>query len=51
MSFLLMMTRHPEFVERAQNEIDSVLGSERLPNLDDRPNLPFVECVLKEVDR
>ncbi|PAV15713.1 cytochrome P450 [Pyrrhoderma noxium] len=51
MSFLLMMTRHPEFVERAQNEIDSVLGSERLPNLDDRPNLPFVECVLKEVYR
>ncbi|KAI5115931.1 hypothetical protein M0805_002081 [Coniferiporia weirii] len=50
-TFFLMMTCYPDVAERAQAEIDTVLGSEHLPTLDDRPRLPYVECILKEVLR
>lgn len=46
-----MMARHPEVVKKAQAEIDEVLGSEQLPTLKDRPNLPYIDCILKEVMR
>lgn len=50
-TFFLMMVRHPEVVERAQAEIDSVVGSHRLPNLDDREKLPYIDCIVKELLR
>jgi cytochrome P450 len=45
------MTLHPEVQKRAQFEIDSVVGPDRLPCLEDRPNLPYVEALLSEVLR
>lgn len=45
------MTRHPEIQKKAQEEIDSVVGKDRLPTLSDRDSLPYVECVIKEVLR
>lgn len=45
------MTLHPEVQERAQAELDRVVGSSRLPNFSDRSELPFVENVLMEVLR
>ncbi|EPS99055.1 hypothetical protein FOMPIDRAFT_1050962 [Fomitopsis schrenkii] len=50
-SFFLAMTLHPEVVRRAQDEIDRVIGNARLPDVDDRSSLPYVECVLTEVYR
>lgn len=50
-SFILAMTRYPEVFMKAQEEIDRVVGNERLPSLDDRASLPYLECVLKEVYR
>ncbi|CAE6462191.1 unnamed protein product [Rhizoctonia solani] len=38
-------------VAKAQAEVDRVLGQDRLPEMDDRELLPYVECVLKEVER
>ena len=49
--FFQMMAKYPEFVEQAQAEIDSVLNQERLPKLDDRKNLPIIDCIMKEVFR
>lgn len=51
MSFILGMTLHPEFQKKAQTEIDKVIGDQRLPTLADRPNLPYVNCIVKEVLR
>src|SRR5258708_36754278 len=51
MSFILGMTLHPESQKRAQAEIDRVIGAQRLPTLSDRPNLPYVTCIVKEVLR
>lgn len=45
------MTLFPEVQKRAQAEIHSVVGSDRLPSFADRPNLPYVEAVVKEVFR
>lgn len=43
------MVRYPEVYNRAQAEIDLVVGAERLPELDDRHSLPYLECILREV--
>lgn len=48
---MLMVTLYPDVAKKAQAEIDSVVGSERLPTLDDRPDLPYIDCILKEVFR
>ncbi|CAK5274366.1 unnamed protein product [Mycena citricolor] len=49
--FLLAMMLHPEVLARAQEEIDRVVGSDRLPTFSDRDSLPFVDAVLNEVYR
>ncbi|KAF8995974.1 cytochrome P450 [Cyathus striatus] len=49
--FLLALMNHPEVLRKAQQEIDTVVGSERLPSFEDRPNLPYLECVLNETYR
>jgi len=50
-SSFLAMTLHPETQRQAQEEIDRVIGSERLPTFDDRAQLPFLECILREIYR
>ena len=50
-TFFMMMARHPEVAAKAQEEIDRVIGSDRLPTLEDRKNLPYLECVIKEMYR
>jgi len=50
-TFVFAMVSHPEVFQKAQAEIDEVIGSRRLPNLSDRPSLPYLECVLKEMLR
>ncbi|TFK93396.1 cytochrome P450 [Polyporus arcularius HHB13444] len=49
--FFLAMLQHPEILHKAQKEIDTVIGTSRLPTLSDRPNLPYVEAVAMEVLR
>lgn len=46
--FLLVMLLHPEVQQRAQQEIDQVIGNDRLPSLQDREALPYVEAILLE---
>ncbi|PCH43251.1 cytochrome P450 [Wolfiporia cocos MD-104 SS10] len=50
-TFFLAMVLHPEVLKKAQEEIDQVVGAERLPDFPDREKLPYVECVVKEVYR
>ena len=45
------MLMHPDVQKRAQEELDRVVGTDRLPTLDDRKNLPFVNAVIMEVMR
>ncbi|KAG6831353.1 hypothetical protein H0H87_005498 [Tephrocybe sp. NHM501043] len=49
--FLLAMMAHPEVLAKAQKEIDSVVGSDRLPTFSDRPKLPYMEALMNETWR
>ncbi|KAG5724292.1 O-methylsterigmatocystin oxidoreductase [Termitomyces sp. T112] len=46
--FILAMVLHPECQRRAQEEIDVVIGRDRLPQFSDRASLPYVEAVWQE---
>ena len=48
---MLAMTLYPEVQARAQEEIDRVVGHDRLPDFSDRDNLPYVEAILMETLR
>ncbi|KAF8149693.1 cytochrome P450 [Mycena galopus ATCC 62051] len=50
-TFALAMLLHPDIQKKAQLEIDSVVGRDRLPTFDDRPSLPYITALLKEVLR
>ena len=45
------MVLHPGVQERAQAEMDRVVGSARLPDMGDRDALPYLEAVVMEVYR
>ena len=49
--FFLAMTIYPEIQKRAQDEIDSVVGRDRLPALQDREDLPYVSAICTELLR
>jgi cytochrome P450 len=51
MSLFLALLLHPEVQKKAQDEIDAVTGRLRFPNFEDRPRLPFVDALCKEILR
>ena len=52
MYFILAMVRHPEVARKIQAELDSVLGNaERLPRVDDRKYMPYVQSTVQELLR
>ncbi|KAH9959806.1 cytochrome P450 [Russula dissimulans] len=51
LTFFLAMVLHPDAQKRAQKEIDSVVGSGRLPDFDDEKSLPYVSAMVEEVLR
>ncbi|TFY55722.1 hypothetical protein EVG20_g9214 [Dentipellis fragilis] len=48
---VLALLLHPQVQRRAQKEIDTVVGRDRLPGYEDRQSLPYVEAVYREVLR
>jgi cytochrome P450 len=49
-AFLALVT-HPHVLDAAHEELDSVVGSKRVPTLADRPSLPYISALCKEVLR
>jgi hypothetical protein len=45
------MILYPECQKRAREEIDAVVGLDRLPELSDRESLPYLESVVQEAFR
>ena len=45
------MTLYPDVLRRAQEEIDRVIGPDRLPTFEDRKDLPYMEALIKETLR
>ena len=51
MTFFLMMMVNQEAQKKAQAEIDAVVGKDRLPTVDDRPLLPYLDAIFRETLR
>ena len=47
--FVLALLSYPEFQQRIQTEIDTVVGSSRMPNLVDYEKLPYLQAFINEV--
>ncbi|KAH6893742.1 cytochrome P450 98A3 [Coprinopsis sp. MPI-PUGE-AT-0042] len=50
-ALFLALTMYPKIQRKAQQEIDEVIGREKLPTFEDLENLPYVKAVIKEVTR
>ena len=50
-SFFLGLTRHRAYAQKAQAEIDAVIGNDQLPSMADRDRLPYCEALYLEVMR
>ncbi|KAK1140311.1 hypothetical protein N8T08_010514 [Aspergillus melleus] len=50
-TFFMAMALSPDVQRKAQDEIDRVVGTSRLPSLEDRNNLPYLDSLVKEVLR
>ncbi|XP_045142994.1 cytochrome P450 1B1 [Echinops telfairi] len=48
---LILFTRYPEVQARVQAELDQVVGRDRLPCMDDQPNLPYIMAFMYEAMR
>jgi cytochrome P450 len=50
-TFFLAMTMNPHVMQKAQEELDRVIGKDRLPTVADRENLLYIDALCKEVLR
>ncbi|KAF9045490.1 cytochrome P450 [Panaeolus papilionaceus] len=50
-SFVLAMLHFPHVMQKAQAELDLVIGHERMPEYEDRENLPYVNALVNETLR
>lgn len=45
------MTLFPDVLQKAQEEVDRVVGRDRLPEFSDRDDLPYIRALMKELFR
>lgn len=45
------MMIYPDVKSKAQAELDRVVGEDRFPTVADRPNLPYIDAIVKETFR
>ncbi|KAK8122217.1 hypothetical protein PG984_010887 [Apiospora sp. TS-2023a] len=49
--FQALIPSYPEIQRRAQAELDTVVGRDRLPSVEDEKHLPYCRAIIKEVER
>ncbi|XP_030290316.1 cytochrome P450 2J6-like [Sparus aurata] len=48
---LIYLIKNPDVQEKVHAELDKVIGQNRLPTMADRPNLPYTDAVIHEIQR
>jgi cytochrome P450 len=51
LTFILAMVLNPDIVRKAQEELDTVIGQDRLPDFFDKSSLPYICAIVYEVLR
>lgn len=51
MTALMLLTKYPHVQVKLQQEFDTVVGRDRLPDFSDSDSLPYFHCVLEETLR
>jgi hypothetical protein len=49
--FVLASLSSPEFLKRAQDQIDAIVGDDQLPDFSHKDQLPYVRAIIKETFR
>ncbi|KAG7085967.1 hypothetical protein E1B28_003492 [Marasmius oreades] len=49
--FSALIPAYPEIQKKAQDELDRVVGRDRLPTIADEKDLPYIHAIIKEVER
>jgi hypothetical protein len=50
-AFILFMLSHPHVLRRVREEMDSVIGDDRMPGFEDEEKLPYLVACIKETLR
>ncbi|EIN06320.1 cytochrome P450 [Punctularia strigosozonata HHB-11173 SS5] len=50
-SFVMLLTAYPDVQRKLHEEIDAVVGGDRIPHLDDFDHLPYLQATIKETHR
>jgi len=50
-TFIFTMAAHPEVMKKGQEEIDRVIGRDRMPDFADEPALIYLQAIIREILR
>lgn len=49
--FVLLLTKHQDVQKKLREEVDAVIGRDRLPTLKDRDSMHYVKALMQEAHR